>query len=365
MTTIKEVVSVLSNLAPPALQESYDNSGLLLGNERRKILGALICVDVTEEIVAEAARKKCNLIISHHPLIFSPLKKITGNNYVERSVMKAIEKSIAVYAIHTNLDNVPLGVNKKIADKLGLVNTKILKPVQDSLKKLVTFCPLQHSEKVRQALFDAGAGRIGNYDECSFNIEGTGTFRGSSGANPFVGKKGVQHREQEIRIEMIFEAHRQKKIISTLLDTHPYEEVAYDIYPLDNVHQNIGAGMIGDLKRPVSEISFLKLVKKNMQAGFVKHTKLTGKDVKRVAVCGGSGSFLLKDAITGGAGVFVTADFKYHQYFDAEGKIVIADIGHYESEQFTTEIIKDYLSDNFSTFAIRLAETVTNPIQYL
>jgi hypothetical protein len=218
---------------------------------------------------------------------------------------------------------------------------------------------------VRQALFDAGAGRIGNYAECSFNVDGTGTFRGSENTNPFVGKKGVQHREQEERIEMIFESFRQEKIVKTLLSAHPYEEVAYDIYSLDNMHQNIGAGLIGELKKPVSEISFLKTVKKNMRARCVRHTKLRGKNVQRVAVCGGSGSFLLKDAISGRADVFVTADFKYHQFFDAEDKIVIVDIGHYESEQFTNEIIKDYLMDNFSTFAVRLAETVTNPIQYL
>lgn len=364
MTYIKEVISALEKLAPPALQESYDNSGLLIGDEQRKISGVLLCIDVTEKIIEEAARRKCNLIISHHPLLFSPLKIITGKNYVERCVIKAIEKGIAVYAIHTNLDNILNGVNKKIADKLGLVNTKILKPMPGMLKKLVTFCPLKHSEKVRQTLFDAGAGRIGNYDECSFNTQGTGTFRGSENTNPFVGKKGVQHREQEERMEMIFESFRQNEIINALLKAHPYEEVAYDIYPLDNIHQNIGAGMIGDLKKPVSENSFLKLIKKNMKAGIIRHTKLKGKNVQRVAVCGGSGSFLLKDAINGGADVFVTADFKYHQFFDAEGKIVIADIGHYESEQFTTEILRDFLSDNFSTFAVRLAETATNPIHY-
>lgn len=365
MSNIKEVVRILEKLAPPALQEHYDNSGLLIGDEQKKVNAALLCIDVTEEIVDEAVRRKCNFIVSHHPLLFSSLKSITGKNYVERCVIKAIEKGIAVYAIHTNLDNVLMGVNKKICDKLGLTNTRILKPMAGQLKKLVTFCPLKHSDKVRQALFAIGAGRIGNYDECSFNLQGTGTFRGSESTNPFVGKKGVQHSEQEERIETIFESFKQSEIISALLKAHPYEEVAYDIYPLDNVHQKIGAGMVGELKRPVSETAFLKIVKKNMKASVVRHTRLRGKNVERVAVCGGSGSFLLKDAIRAGADVFVTADFKYHQFFDAEGKTVIADIGHYESEQFTTEILRDYLSDNFSTFAVRLAETVTNPIQYL
>jgi dinuclear metal center YbgI/SA1388 family protein len=365
MSTIKEVVIALEKLAPPALQEHYDNSGLLIGSEQKKVSGVLLCIDVTEEIIDEAVRRKCNMIVSHHPLVFSALKRITGKNYVERCVIKAIEKGIAVYAIHTNLDNVLTGVNKKICNKLGLTNTRILKPMAGQLKKLVTFCPLKHSDKVRQALFDAGAGRIGNYDECSFNLQGTGTFRGSESTNPFVGKKGVQHREQEERIETIFESFRQSEIMNALFKAHPYEEVAYDIYPLDNVHRNIGAGMVGDLKKPLSEATFLNAVKKSMKAGMVRHTKLRGKSVRRVAVCGGSGSFLLKEAILAGVDMFVTADFKYHQFFDAEGKTVIADIGHYESEQFTTEILRDFLSDNFSTFAVRLAETVTNPIKYL
>lgn len=365
MSTINEVVSSLEQLAPPALQESYDNSGLLIGNAEGKVTGALLCIDVTEEIVDEAARNKCNLIISHHPLLFSSLKRITGKNYVERCVIKAIEKKIGIYAIHTNLDNMLGGVNQKIAEKLGLTGTKILRPMAGQLKKLVTFCPLKNSEKVRQALFDAGAGRIGNYDECSFNIQGTGTFRGSENTNPYVGKKGVQHREQEERIEAIFESHLQGRIISALLSAHPYEEVAYDIYPLDNLHPNIGAGLVGNLKKPMSEMAFLKMVKKNMKAGGVRYTSLLGKNINRVAVCGGSGSFLLEDAIKSKADVFVSADFKYHRFFDAEGKILIADIGHYESEQFTTEIIRDYLKRNFSTFAVHLAETGTNPVSYL
>ena len=365
MTTLNEVASALDMLAPPALQESYDNSGLLIGATGNKITGVLVCIDVTEEIIEEAARKKCNLIVSHHPLIFSPLKRLTGKNYVERSVVKAVEKGIAVYAIHTNLDNVMHGVNQKFAAKLGLTNARILRPMQGRLKKLVTFSPLKVAEKVRQALFDAGAGRIGNYDECSFNMPGTGTFRGSESTNPHVGEKGVQHREQEERIETIFESYLQGRIIEALLSTHPYEEVAYDIYPLDNLHPNIGAGLIGSLKRPLSETAFLKMLKKNMKAGSVRHTRLLGRNVSRIAICGGSGSFLLEDAIRNKADAFVTADFKYHQFFDAEGKIVIADIGHYESEQFTTEIIIDYLNRNFSTFAVHLAETGTNPISYL
>jgi dinuclear metal center YbgI/SA1388 family protein len=365
MSTIKEVITALEQLAPPALQESYDNSGLLIGNAQSKVTGVLLCIDVTEEIIDEAAKRKCNLVISHHPLIFSSFKRLTGKNYVERSIIKAIEKRIAVYAIHTNLDNVLHGVNQKIADRLGLTETKILKPLSGRLKKLVTFCPLKNSEKVRQALFNAGAGRIGNYDECSFNLPGTGTFRGSEKSNPYVGKKGVQHREQEERIETIFESHLQSKIITALLSAHPYEEVAYDIYPLDNLHPNIGAGLIGNLKRAMSETAFLKIVKKNMKAGSLRYTRLLGKNVGKVAVCGGSGSFLLEDAIAAKADVFVTADFKYHQFFNAEDKIVIADIGHYESEQFTTEILSDFLYRNFSTFAVRLAETGTNPVSYL
>jgi dinuclear metal center YbgI/SA1388 family protein len=364
MTTIKSVTEYLETIAPPAFQEGYDNTGLIIGEQLWDVNGVLLSLDCTEEVIDEAIRHKCNLVISHHPIIFSGLKKLNGKNHVERTIIKAIQNNIAIYAIHTNLDNVHTGVNKKICDKLGLVNTRILSTKKNILRKLVTFTPKEQAEKVRAALFAAGAGRIGNYDECSFSLEGTGTFRGSESANPFVGERGKQHREVEVRIESIYSMHLEAAILDALRQAHPYEEIAYDIYPLENHNQEVGSGMVGELANEVSENDFLAHLKSVMRTGCIRHTKLKGRKVKRIAICGGSGSFLLQDAINVQADFFVTADYKYHQFFDAEGRIVIADIGHYESEQFTPELVKESLVRNFSTFAVRLTELVTNPVHY-
>jgi dinuclear metal center YbgI/SA1388 family protein len=364
MTTIKDVINYLETVAPTALQESYDNAGLIVGDESKEVKGVLICLDSTEAILDEALKKNCNLIIAHHPIVFSGLRKLNGKNYVERVVIKAIQNNLAIYTAHTNLDNVQAGVNKKICDRLGLKNCRILSPKKNILRKLVTFCPIEHAEKVRASLFEAGAGHIGNYDECSYNIEGYGTFRGGEGTDPFVGEKGKQHRENETRVESIFPAYLQSKIISNLLKAHPYEEVAYDIYALENSHQQVGSGMVGELENEMPEKDFLKHVKSVMKTDCIRHTALLNKKVKRVAVCGGAGSFLLNDAIRERADVFISGDFKYHQFFDADNKVLIADIGHYESEQFTKELFAELLKQNFSTFAAHLSETVTNPINY-
>lgn len=362
---LRELTSYLESIAPPAYQESYDNAGLIVGTPDADIKKALLCIDSTEEVVQEAVKKKCNLIIAHHPIIFKGLKKLTGKNYVERAVMLAIKNDIAIYCMHTNLDNVHAGVNKKICEKLGLVNTEILSPKKQILKKLITFCPLKDAEKVRDALFAAGAGVIGDYSETSYNTEGFGTFKGSETTNPHVGEKGKRHHEPEIRIETIFPAYIEHGLVKALLEAHPYEEVAYDLVPLDNYHPRVGSGMIGDLAKPAGEKAFLQALKKTFKAGCVRHTNLRGRKIKRVAVCGGSGSFLLQDAIRSKADIFITGDFKYHDFFDAEGKIVIADIGHYESEQFTTELFHDVLSKRFNNFALLFSETNTNPVNYL
>ena len=365
MTLIKEVIQCIETLAPLSLQESYDNAGLILGNEATEVTGVLVCLDSTEAVVEEAIRNGCNLVVAHHPIVFSGLKKLNGKNYVERTVIKAIQNNVAIYAAHTNLDNVMAGVNERICRKLGLKNIRILSPKKNQLRKLVTFCPADKADPVRQAIFDAGGGRIGKYDECSFNTEGTGTFRALDGANPHVGKVGILHREKEIRIETIFEANRENQLIAALKAAHPYEEVAYDIYPLENSFQETGSGMIGELETAMDERPFLDGLKNALQTGCIRHTPFTGKPVRTVAVCGGSGSFLLGDAIRQGAQVFVSADFKYHQFFDADGHIVIADVGHYESEQFTRDLFVDLLKENFSTFALRLSEVKTNPVHYL
>ena len=362
---LKEITDVLESYAPLAYQESYDNAGLICGDHEMEISGALICLDSTEAVIDEAILLNCNLVIAHHPIVFSGLKKFNGKNYVERVIMKAIRNNIAIYASHTNLDNVHNGVNAMIASKLSLSNCSVLDPKPDLLKRLVTFCPEDHAENIRSAMFEVGAGAIGEYDECSFNTNGTGTFRAGKGANPYVGEIGKQHIEKETKIEVVYPAHLESKLLKTLFKAHPYEEVAYDLFQITNINQNVGAGLIGELGSEMDEMDFLNLLKTEMKAEGIRYTALNGKKVKKVAVCGGSGSFLLTNAIRAGADAFVTADFKYHQFFDAENQIIIADIGHYESEQYTKELFYDILSKKFSTFALHLSKINTNPINYL
>ncbi len=362
---IKEVTYELERIAPLSLQESYDNAGLLVGNSDAEISKILISLDVTEKVIEEALSKGCNLIISHHPVIFKGLKRITGGTYVERIVASAIKNDIALYAIHTNLDNVDQGVNSILCDKLDLINKEILSPQKELLRKLVVFCPVGYADKVREAVFAAGAGKIGNYDSCSYNGKGTGSFRGSEDTSPFIGEKGKLHFEEEIRIETIFPIYLEREIISALIEAHPYEEVAYDIYSLENKFLSVGAGMTGELGTEVDEIEFLNKVKKVTGVGCIRHTKLTGQKIKKVAVCGGSGSFLIGDAIRSGADIFLTGDIKYHEFFDADEKLVIADIGHYESEQFAKDLIYSVLIKKFPNFAVLISEMNTNVVNYL
>lgn len=363
-TLIADIIREIEIFAPPAYQENYDNAGLIIGNPYETCFGALLTLDVTEAIIDEAIQNNCNLIIAHHPLIFAPVKQITGKNYVERCIIKAIKNNISIYAAHTNADNVLAGVNKEIADRLELINTKILLPKNKILKKLVTFVPASHLSQVQEALFNAGCGHIGNYDSCSFYTEGKGTFRGNEFTNPYVGEKQKLSVEPEIRIETIFEAYRETQVVSALLSAHPYEEVAYDIYLLENHHPRIGSGIIGDLKEETDVKNFLHKVKEIFNQPLIRYTPFERK-IKKVALCGGSGSFLLNTAIRQSADVFISSDFKYHQFFDAEDKIMIVDIGHYEAEQFTPEIFYRIIKNKFPNFAALLSKTNTNPIKYL
>ncbi|NBC82149.1 MAG: Nif3-like dinuclear metal center hexameric protein [Bacteroidetes bacterium] len=362
--TIKQIVDAIDAFAPSVYQESYDNAGLLVGNPHQEAKAALLCLDVTEDVLDEAIKKKCNLVISHHPVIFGGLKKLTGKTYIERVVMKAIQHNIALYAAHTNIDTVARGVNHRISEKIGLIHTSVLQPRPNELKKLVFFVPDDYADQVRAAIFEAGAGVIGEYDSCSFNLTGFGTFKGSDNTNPFVGEKGKIHQESETRVETIFPNAIKNQVLNALFQAHPYEEVAYDVYPLDNEYNQVGMGMIGELENPVEEKDFLTKLKQIFQCGSIRHTKLIGKPVSKVAVCGGSGSFLLNTAIRQKADVFVSADFKYHQFFDAENQLVIADIGHYESEQYTLELFNEVVTKNFPKFAVHLTEVNTNPINY-
>ena len=362
---IEAVVSYLESLAPPYLQESYDNAGLLCGDDQLEVSGALVTLDCTEEVIDEAIALNCNLIVAHHPVIFKGLKKLTGSNAVERVLMKAIRNNIALFASHTNLDHVSHGVNAELARVLGLKNTRILDAKRHLLRKLVTFCPMSHGEGVRSALFAAGGGSIGNYQECSFSTEGIGTFKGNGESTPFVGKPGTLHRESEVRIEVIYPIYKEGALIAALHAAHPYEEVAYDLIALENKWGLMGAGMVGELEVEMDELDFLKGVKERLNSGCIRHTPLLGKMVKKVAICGGAGSFLLPQAIASGATVFITGDFKYHEFFSAENKLVIADVGHYESEQFTKDLFYRFITEKFRTFAVHLSKINTNPIKYL
>jgi dinuclear metal center YbgI/SA1388 family protein len=361
---IQDIIAVLESKAPLSLQESYDNAGLLTGNAGWECTGIITSLDATEEVVMEAVANKCNLIVAHHPIIFGGLKKITGRSYVERTVISAIKNDIAIYAIHTNFDNVIDGVNARIADKLGLVNRSILSAKSGLLKKLFTYVPVAHLDKVRDAVFAAGGGNIGNYSECSFSLEGEGTFRAGEGADPFIGEVGKRHAEPEKKLEVIFEAWNEKKILNALVKNHPYEEVAYEIIGLDNAYQQVGSGMLGELEEPASETAVLQKLKQAFNLQVVRHTPLRGKMVKKIALCGGAGSFLTGAAIAAGAEIYVTADVKYHEFFDADGRLVITDIGHYESEQFTIDLLFDLLSEKFPNFAVRKTGVKTNPVQY-
>ena len=361
---LSQLTAYLESLAPLAYQEDYDNAGLIVGRPDQDVYQALISLDCTEAVVDEAITHNCQVIISHHPIVFRGLKKFNGKNYVERVVEKAIRNNIALYAIHTNLDNVLPGVNAKICETLGLSNCRILAPKHNLLKKLVTYVPHSHADAVRDALFEAGAGNIGNYSEVSFNANGTGTFKANENATPFVGETGKRHREEEIRVETIYPAIAESKILMALILAHPYEEVAYDLYSMTNQNQQVGSGMIGELELPMEEEAFLYHIKEKMHTHVIRHTAFTGKHIKKVAICGGAGGFLLKHAIGAGADIFITADYKYHEFFDAEGKLIIADIGHFESEQFTQQLLYDIIKKKFSNFAVRLTEINTNPVKY-
>jgi len=363
--TIKDVTDYLESLAPRAYQESYDNAGLIVGQPTATVKGILVTLDCIEDVVQEAIDSGCNLIVAHHPIIFKGLKKLNGNSYVERTVIKAIKNDIAIYAIHTNLDHVHTGVNRKICEKIGLKNLTILAPKKDTLSKLVTFIPKENTEAVMAALHEAGAGQIGNYKNCSFRLEGTGTFMPNEEATPHIGKVNQQEFVNEVQVEVIFPTHLEGKIMTALRKSHPYEEVAYYLTSLNNENQEVGAGMVGELEKPMEPLAFLQYLKKNMDLNVIRYTPLLQKTIKRVSVCGGSGSFLLQNAIRAGADVFVTADFKYHEFFDADNRIIIADIGHYESEVCTKELLKEVLMKKFPTFAINFSKTVTNPISYI
>ena len=362
---VQDVINCIEELSPLAYAEDFDNVGLLVGDKNNAVSGILVTLDTLECVVDEAIEKNCNLIVSFHPIIFSGLKKITGHSYVERVVLKAIKNDISIYAMHTALDNCFNGVNAEICAILGLKNKKILIPQKGSIKKLITYVPKKSADIVREALFKAGAGTIGNYEHCSFNLEGIGTFNGNEHSNPVVGERGKTQLEAEIQIGITYTKHKESAVLKALFENHPYEEIAYEITTLENVNQHIGMGMVGELEIATDEKVFLKQVKQKMNSGVIRHSALTGKKIKKVAVLGGSGAFAIENAKRAGADIFITSDIKYHEFYKAENNMIIADIGHYESEQFTKSLLVRYLTKKMPNFAIVLSISNTNPVKYL
>jgi len=362
---ISQIIEILEDFAPLVLQESFDNSGLQVGDISQKVKGILLCLDVTEDVLEEAIELDCNLIISHHPLLFKPIKRLSGKTYIERCVTKACKNDLVIYSVHTNLDNTFGGLNFYLAEKLGLQNLRILSPKKEGLLKLVTFVPESHVETVRNALFSAGSGCIGNYDLCSFNVRGEGTFRPGNQAHPYVGKLNELHTEPEIRVETVLPIHKKSSVLRAFLAVHPYEEPAYDFYHLANECDRAGSGVVGELPYPENEETFLQQLKNIFKLQTLKHSSFIGKEISEVALCGGNGAFLIPDAISYGADVFITGEAKYNDYYDVENKILLAVIGHFESEIVTKELFYDIITKKIANFAVHFSTTNTNPVIYL
>jgi dinuclear metal center YbgI/SA1388 family protein len=360
---LNQLADILEQLAPLAYAEDFDNVGFLT-KHTNNVSGILVCHDALETVLEEAIAKKCNVVVCFHPILFAKIKKITGSNYVERAIIKAIKNDIAIYAIHTALDNHQQGVNKILCDALGLLHPKILIPKENYIEKLVTYCPVAETDKLKKALFSAGAGHIGNYSECSFVSNGLSSYKGNENTNPTIGIPNIYHEEAESKIEVIYEKHLQSKIIKALHEVHIYEEVAYEIYSLQNKQQEIGLGMYGELPNAMNETDFLEMVKKKMQCGVIRHSDFLNKNIQKVAVLGGSGAFAIEAAKREGVDAFLTADLKYHDFYTAENKLLLADIGHFESERYTKNYIVGFLKEKITNFAVQLSEVNTNPVKY-
>ena len=361
---VKDIIKLLDDKYPFCYAEDYDNVGLIIGDEQNKVKGIIVCLDAIESVIDEAIEKNCNVIVSFHPIIFEGLKKITNTNYVEKAVNKCIKDNISLISIHTAMDNSIVGVNKIICDKLKLNKTRILIPKKGTIKKLTTYVPEKNLEDLKNKLYTSGAGTIGNYDECSFSVKGIGTFKGNSKSNPIIGKKGSQTKIEEVKVTFTFPAHKEQQVLQTLKINHPYDEYAFEIISTENINKDIGLGMIGELDKGMSENEFINYIKIKMNTKIIRHSELTGRSIKTVAVLGGSGSFAINNAISENVDVYITSDLKYHDFFKADKKILLTDIGHYESEQYTKNAIHTYLTEKITNFAIVLAETNSNPVKY-
>ena len=361
---VKEITNAIEAVAPLYLQESWDNSGMQVGNPDSEVTGVLLCTDVREEILDEAIKRGSNLIISHHPLLFRGLKKIVGRTYQERIVALAIKHDITIYCAHTNMDCAVGGVNFKMAEKLGMKNVCVLDPQQGTQRKIVVFVPTEAVAEVEKAMCDAGAGRLGNYDNCSYSMSGEGHYRALDGAEPWAGKVGERHSEPEVRLEMLVHNALCGRVVAAMIKAHPYEEPAFDIIAIENGDKYAGLGVIGDVE-PQDARAFLEKVKNAFEVETLRYSGILDRNVRRIAMCGGAGAEFAGLAMSKGADVYITGDMKYHEFQGNEERIILVDIGHYESEHFTKEIFYDIISKKNPNFAVDFADTEKNQVNYL
>lgn len=368
MPTLNDIIAPIEAAAPRAWQENWDNAGWQVcpaDPKTAECTGALLTLDITEAVVGEAAREGFNLIVSHHPLLFKGLKRITGSTPQERNVTEAIRHGIAIYSAHTNMDSAPGGVNFRLAEMLGLTNIEVLIPREGDLVKLVFYTPAAEADRVRQAVLEAGAGHIGNYDSCSYNNEGFGTFRAVSDAcRPYVGSIGEMHREPEVRTETVVPRYLLSRVIDTLIKAHPYEEPAYDIIPLELPNRGAGLGCVGDLSEALPTAAFLQRIATTLNLPYLRHSEIATGTVRRVAVCGGSGAEFIPSAIAAGAQLYLTADLKYHDFQRGGETITLVDGGHFETEHQLMDVFYELISKKIPNFAVRRAATPSNAVSY-
>lgn len=368
--TAADLTKYLEDWAPPGSAWERDNVGLQIGSGAEKIRNIMLCLELTEKVLKEALQKNCNFIFTHHPLIFSPIKKLdTEKDSQAKLIETVIKNNLIVYSAHTNLDFTKDGVSFELARVLKLKNVRFLQNEVDNQLKIVVYVPSDHLEEISSAIFEAGAGTIGEYNSCSFRINGTGTFKGSHKSNPAIGKKETLETVEEIRLEAIVDTWNLKKVLNAISKNHPYEEPAFDVIPLKNKNVNHGAGAIGELDAEMTEKVFLSHIAKCLRVKNFKYTDGRGKKIKKVAVCGGAGSEMLRTAISSGADAFITADIKYHTYHDAQDRILLVDAGHFETEIFSLnsvdkkikKILDDELEDRIKVFHYSGS---TNPIKF-
>lgn len=361
---LRTLLACIEQWAPFSWQESYDNAGLILGDPDRNVTEALVCFDVTPEVVDEAVRIGAGLIVSHHPAIFKGIKRINPASRLGYMIKQSLCHDIAWCALHTNLDNTLNGVNSYLCEQLGLKDVQPLAPLQDIYGKLQVYVPEAYAEKLRQALAEAGCGAGARYDACSYSSRGEGRFRAGSQAHPFSGQIGELHCEAECKIECLYPLHKTRQVLDVLRTNHPYEEPAFDLLPLRNEATGQGAGAIGNLQESMQETELLDKLKELTGTHCIRHSGFRGRKIRRIALCGGSGGSFIGNACARQADAYITGDLKYHDFADAGSGTWLVDIGHFESEKFAMELIFRFIRKNFPNFAVSISEQARNPVSF-